>query len=91
MSTEYRPTNDPDRFIKAETRESAISLRELQRQIAALNRTIRNMPEPKTTPDQMTLEFWNAMHISQVERETLIKQRAEKIALVEQLKAIRNG
>ena len=49
------------------------------------------MPEPKTTPDRETLEFWNAMHISQVEREELIEQRAEKVALVEQLEAIRNG
>lgn len=88
MPIEYEATDNPDVFTRREIREAPLSLRTIRKQIQDIDKQIQALPAPKTRPDQETLEFWNAMYVTQIDREELVKQRAERVALVERLKAL---
>lgn len=88
MAITYRKTNDPNIFIKADTRESNIRLSDIRRDIDNLIAMISNLPVAKMEPDQETLDFWNEMRVGMAEKADLERQRDEKVALRELLEAL---
>ena len=78
MNTEYRTTEDLDRFIKAETRESAISLRELRRQIDAL--THDNVAWEIIPEADVPSESWKALKLARRAMQKAERQRTADLS-----------
>ena len=72
--TTYHRTTDPDAFEEVTEQAKGVSLSEFERKRAALIVRLDNLPGPKRRPDVEAMEFWNAIHITQEQREALIQQ-----------------
>jgi len=83
----YKKTNNPNIIKKIETIESEIRLDELEKQIQDLKAQLDNIPEPKTEPDQETLDFWNEM-MPLANIEDIKIELKEKEKLLAQLKKL---
>ena len=86
MTITYEKTVDPN--VVAEVREvrTEIHLDKLTRQIRDLETQLAAVPEPKTEPDQETLEFWNDHQARALDAEGLqarIRQKKELLAAAE--------
>jgi len=84
----YKKTNNPNIIKKIETIESEIRLDELEKQIQDLKAQLDNIPEPKTEPDQETLDFWNEMMLPPPRKEALEEELREKEELLKKLKRL---
>lgn len=83
----YKKTSNPNVIKKIETIESEIRLDELEKQIQDLKAQLDNIPEPKTEPDQETLDFWNEM-MPLANIEDIKIELKEKEKLLAQLKKL---
>ena len=84
----YKKTSNPNVIKKIETIESEIRLDELEKQIQDLKAQLDNIPEPKTEPDQETLDFWNEMMLPPLRKEELEEELREKEELLKKLKRL---
>ena len=82
----YKKTSNPNIIKKIGTIESEIHLDKLEKQIQDLKAQLDNIPEPKTEPDQETLDFWNEMMIPP-RNEELEKELREK-GIVKKIKEV---
>lgn len=89
MRTEYRATDDPDRFIKEETQETTVLLSEVEKQIVVLSTELQNVPQMKIRPDQETLQFWNDLNIDDAGKAELVERRDGMIALAQKLRELK--
>lgn len=89
MTTEYRKTPDPNVFIKADTSESFIYLDELTAGIDELQEQIDDLPQPKTKPDQETLDFYNAEIEMHGEKEMLEEEVVRQQHLLNTIKSLK--
>ena len=83
----YKKTSNPNVIKKIETIESEIRLDELEKQIQDLKAQLDNILEPKTEPDQETLDFWNEM-MPLANIEDIKIELKEKEKLLAQLKKL---
>ena len=83
----YKKTSNPNVIKKIEKIESEIRLDELEKQIQDLKAQLDNIPEPKTEPDQETLDFWNEM-MPLANIEDIKIELKEKEKLLAQLKKL---
>jgi len=84
----YKKTSNPNVIKKIETIESEIRLDELEKQIQDLKAQLDNIPEPKTEPDQETLDFWDEMMLPPLRKEELEEELREKEELLKKLKRL---
>lgn len=89
MKTEYKKTDDPNAFVKADTSESYIYIDELTTSIEDVQQQIDSLPQPKTVPDQETLDCYNAEIEMHGEKEMLEMRLKEKQDLFDKLRSIK--
>ena len=78
---------DENTVKKIETFESEIYLDKLEKQVSDLVEQIENIPEPKTNPDDETLDFWNSMNVG-ISKDELNKTLKDKEKLFKELKGL---
>jgi len=66
---------DKDTIKVITTNENIIDLRKIREHLEEINKTISELPKPKTQPDQETLEFWNMYNINEDEKQRLIEEK----------------
>ena len=77
---------DENRIRRIEVYESEIRLDELRQEIRRLREQLKDIPTPKTTPDQETLDFWNEVMCS--DRQILEAEIKEKEKFLKQLEGL---
>lgn len=89
MKTEYRKTLDPNVFVREDTSESFIHLDKLEAKIEVVQQQINDSPDPKTKPDQETLDYYNMEIGMHGDKEMLEAELKEKKDLRDELKSIK--
>ena len=88
MTITYEKTEDANKVKKIETNDSYIYLDVLQNEIDNLQLEIDDIPEPKTKPDQDTLDYWNDTR-PPTEMDELEKELLGKKELLNQLNKVK--
>ena len=88
MTKTYEKTEDPNIVKEIESVEADIHLDKLQKEINDLKTEISSLPEPKTKPDEETLEFWNEMNVNplKVEAEGRLQEKEDLMDIITHLK-----
>jgi len=91
MTTEYLKTDDPNVFIKADTSKSFVYLDELTSSIEEMQQRIDDVPDPKTVPDQETLDFYNHEAVEIFGKDDLMAKLQEEQNLLDMLKNMKES
>ena len=84
----YEKTDNPNIIKQTQTIESSIYIDKLEKEISDLQTQIKDIPEPKTKPDQETLDFYNdniGMEIDSEETERMLKQKQDLLSKINEL------
>lgn len=80
--TLYEKSGDVNIVHQYELDKQEIHIDKLEKQIADLSQQIEDIPEPKTKPDQETLDYYNEM-IKDFDKAGLEEERDEKVTLLD--------
>ena len=69
--------------------EEEVNVKALENEITNLEQRKSNIPEPKTEPDEETLEFYNVSNISLIEKENIEAELEDKKSLLKELRGIK--